>query len=224
LSQDLLYIFNFTAREGSVKLNIDDVDFSVKGTKATPLYVHDVANITVNANDSSFVSNSDVSSNNSGVGAFINSDGTFNFDNCYFQGGDALHVRRGTVNLTDCALNTKGLLMQTEQTIVSGDNFMAMGASLVADSRTDSNGTSVFKITIDGCTMTTENSNRMIYVMKTATQGLTAQIDNQSIVDVKSCVFARNPANGGANYNVVKYPNDEMPASNGNNQWVCGNI
>lgn len=224
-SQELLYIFKFTAREGNIKLNIDDVEFSVEGIKATPLYVHDVSSVTVNANDSKFIARNTTSvASESSVGVFINSDGTFNFDNCYFQGGDAVHVRRGTVNLTDCVLNTKGLLMQTEQTIVSGDGFMAMGASLVADSRTDANGTSVFKITVTGCTMTTENSNRMIYVLKTATQGSTAQIEAESIVDVVSCIFTRDPANGGANYNIVEYPNDEMPVSNGNNQWVCGNI
>lgn len=225
-SQGLSYIFNFKTREGNVKLNIENVECKVLGVKATPIYAHN-ANVKINASGSKFISNTTTNDRDDfGVGVFINSDNIFSFDECCFEGGDAVYVRQGTINLTDCILQNKGLMAGTVQSIKSDDNFAAVGSCLATESYTSNTGTSKFVVNILGCKMyaqTNGNSDRVIYVFRTASSGYEYVINPNSAINILSCIFDQDPAKGN-DWDLINYPNDTAPQVNQNEQWICGNI
>lgn len=226
-SKDLSYIFKFKNNKfvgDNIKINIEDVECTTVGVQSTPLFAHDCYNMEVNASNCKFISqNTNTYSGDYGVGAFINSDSKFNFDNCYFEGGDAVYVKSGTVNLTGCKLVNVGLVEHPSQSV---DTFSAVGSCLAVDSHATSSGFSKFAITIVGCSMESKSSFKMIYVIETASEsGLTLGIDENSIVDVQSCTFNNNPtAQTIPQYDIVKYPNNQAPSNNGTQVWVCGDI
>lgn len=227
-SQELSYIFNFKTREGNVELNINNVECSVLGVKATPIYAHNT-NVKVNATDSKFVSKTTTNNRDDyGVGVFINSDNIFNFDNCYFEGGDAVYVRQGTVNLTGCILQNKGLMSNPLRDHVrSSDDFMAIGSCLATESYTTNTSTSKFIVNIVGCKMyaiTNGSSTMVIYVFRTATTGNNCAVNPNSAINIQSCIFDANPAKGDENFGVIKFPNGVAPEVNQNEQWICGNM
>ncbi|MBO5910178.1 MAG: hypothetical protein J6Q15_01575 [Clostridia bacterium] len=227
-SQDTSYIFRFknTTRSGdNIKLNIDNVECLVSGIKATPLFAHDCVNIEVNANNSKFISNTTTSNTGDyGVGVFINSDSQFNFTNCYFEGGDAVYVKDGTVNLTGCKLVNEGLVQHPTQGVET--LFSAVGACLTADSHTTSKDITTFIITIKDCEMESRSSYKMIYVIETAyASGVQVGVDDKSIIDVQSCAFNNDPTwHAIPQYELVQYPNGEAPQNYGTQTWICGNI
>ena len=223
-SQSVAYIFRFknNAESGeNIKLTLNNVDCEVSGIKATPLFMAECQNIRVDANNSRFVSRRTGSQNGDyGVGAFINSDSVFNFEDCYFEGGDALYVKSGKVNLVGCTLANVGLAEHTAQGVAT---FSAVGACLTADSYTTAEGRSVFDITITDCEMLRGNSAKMIYVIETASgSGLELGVDEDSVINVLSCTFDEDPMiDSIPKYDNVKYPNG-TPENNGAGQWVCG--
>ena len=224
-SHDTAYIFRFKnhAQSGdNIKLTLDNVECEVYGIKATPLFMSECVNVEVNAVNSKFMSHTTgTQTGDYGVGAFINSDSEFNFTNCYFEGGDAMYVKEGTVNLTGCKLANVGLAEHPAQ---GGSTFSAVGACLTADSHTTTTGRSVFDITIVNCEMLRGNSSKMIYVIETAQEsGLQLGVDDASVINVISCKFEENPRIGSIpQYDNVKYPNG-TPEHNGV-AWVCGNV
>ena len=175
-----------------------------------------------NATDCRFISQTiTTNSGDYGVGVFINSTSEFNFDNCYFEGGDAVYVKSGTVNLNGCKLVNSGLASNVAQNV---KGFSAVGACLTADSCATSKGISKFTITIVDCEMESTASFKMIYVIETAEDsGVALGVNNSSLIDVQSCVFNQNPtANTIPQYSIVKYPNNESPKNNGSQIWACG--
>ena len=231
LSETTSYIFRFknTKRSGqNIKINLDNVECEVSGIEATPLFAHDCVNIEFNANNSKFISNT-VSSNNGdyGVGAFINSDSEFNFDNCYFEGGDAVYVKDGVVNLKGCKLVNSGLAHHSAQGVET--LFSAVGACLTVDSHSDGSSYTKFIVTIDGCEMESQSSVKMIYALQTANDaGVEVGLDPNSIVNVLSCKFNNDPNYEGVpsfedSKDIIKYPNNEAPQNYGTETWICGN-
>ena len=224
-SADLSYIFNFKNNKYSgsnIKFNIDNVECVTSGVKTTPLFMKDVYNIQFNATNCKFISNSTSNQRGDyGVGAYINSESEFNFNNCYFEGGDGVYVKRGNVNLNGCALINSGLVSNYAQNV---DDFSAVGACLTADSHTTKKGVSEFAITIKNCSMQSKSSFKMICVIETeAETGLGLNVSNNSLIDVQSCVFNNNPtAITIPQYDIIKYPNGQAPQNNGSQTWVCG--
>ncbi len=229
---DLKYIFRFKNTKintKSLQLDINDVECVANNRQATPIFAHsECYGITINADNSRFIAQNSTSINEDyGVGVFLNSDSEFNFNNCYFEGGDAVYVKNGTVNLTGCELVNSGLVSDTPiVTPQNGFAFWAVGACLTADSYTTSKGTTQFNVTIENCEMRGEASYKMIYAIKTAEDNtLTPTINSNSIVDIKSCVFSNDPTsdkNLSLNDQIVQYPNGQAPINNGNQSWVCG--
>ncbi len=227
-SQDLSYIFRFKNRNqinSNIKLNINNVESSVLGVKSTPLYLHnESSNIVVSATNSKFISkNSTKDAINYGVGAFINSDSQCNFTNCHFEGGDAVYVKRGTVNLTGCDLVVNdGLFDNVAQNV---ETFSAVGACLLADChKTSDNEITKFEITIINCSMFNAKDFKMIYVVTTkASEELQTSVNEDCLIDVKSCTFNQNPTMSKVPvYNIVNYPNNQPPQNNGTQVWTCG--
>lgn len=227
VSQDLAHIFRLknTKRSGqNIELNIDNVECLVSGVKTTPLFAHDCYNVKVNATNSRFISQTTTTNKGDyGVGAFINSDSEFNFNNCYFEGGDAVYVKSGTVDLTGCRLVNVGLVSHASQNI---ETFSAVGACLTADNYTTTSGTSKFEITIKKCVMESMSSFKMIYVIETSSEsGMELGVNANSVIDVQSCSFNNNPtALTIPKYDLVHYPNGEAPTNNGTQTWTCGDM
>ena len=228
-SSELSYIFKFrTTDEGAINLNLNNVECETIGAKSTPIYLNG-SNVKLNAIDSGFTSTTtSVNRGDFGVGVFINTNNTATFNNCYFEGGDAVYVRSGKVYLTDCVLQNNGLMAGTVQGVRDDDSFDAIGSCLAAESYTSNTATSKFEIVINGCQMLTTsngigNSNRAIYVLKTALSGNSTAINSGSYIDIQSCVFDQNPAEGD-DYGVVIYPNNIIPEVNQNGLWVCGDL
>lgn len=221
------YIFKFKNTKYSgenIVLNINNVECETSGIQTSPIFASNAYNMVINATDCKFKSNTTGKQNGDfGVGAFINSDSVFNFNNCYFEGGDGLYVRRGKVNLLGCTLVNEGLVAHDSQ---STDKFSAVGACLVADSHNTINGVSEFSIIIQNCSMQGNASFKMIYVIETKSQNdLNLDISDNSIVDVRSCRFNNNPTTLAIpQYDIVKYPNNESPSNNGTQTWICGNM
>ena len=154
-----------------------------------------------------------------GVGVFVNSESEFNFNNCYFEGADAVYVKHGTVNLTGCTLSNVELAYRGEQ--ANETAFSAIGTCLATESYTTSEGMTKFTITITDCSMIRVNSSHMMYVAQTGETGQILSINPESSINVISCRFQDNPLVMG-NYDIVHYPNDEPPVNQGENLWVVG--
>ena len=215
-------VFKLSGENGKIELNIKDVDCYSVGDKNAPLYVEGVNDVSVNALNSKFISKNDFSTySNYGVGVFLNNDGDFKFENCLLEGGDGLHVKSGDVSLIKCNLVNTGLPVQDYQSVKTG--FSAVGASLAAHCYTSIAGTTNFNITIESCVMTTNNSNRVMYVYKVAETGYNAQVNDDSFVNIKSCKFDEDP-NCFDNLGRVIYLNGSSPINNGNGYWVYGNV
>ena len=58
----------------------------------------------INAIDCTFTTTCD----NDGVGAYLPGDSIYNFTDCVFSGYTGIHIKSGTLNLTDCTLNGSG--------------------------------------------------------------------------------------------------------------------
>ncbi|MFQ6723836.1 MAG: hypothetical protein ACLRFE_00695 [Clostridia bacterium] len=222
VANGLSHIFRFKNTRDSgenIILNIDNVECVSNAIKSAPLYVHEVYNAEINAVDSKFISTN--TSNNDcdyGVGVFVNNNNLCDFNNCYFEGGDAVHVKSGTVNLTDCHLVNSGLVSNPGQSV---KDFSAVGACLTVNSHTTSGGTTEFNITIKRCFMEALNSVKMIYEVQTAEESKAVSQNENSIVDVQSCTFNQDPT-AIVNSNLIKYPNNQAPQNNGTQIWSCG--
>lgn len=207
---------------GKVELNILNVECYAMGSKNAPLYIENASQVLLNANNSKFISlNTSVLYYNYGVGVFVNAEGDFNFKNCILEGGDGLHVRQGNILLEKCNLINTGLTTQAYQSVDCG--FSAVGASLAAHCYTTETKTTNFKIVVDGCTMITNNSNRVIYIYKVSKAGYDAVMDPDSCIDIKSCKFDENP-NAFYNQDKVVYVGGSVPANNGQGYWIVGNF
>ena len=224
-TEDLSYIFRFKNNKYSgknIKINIEDVECTAKGINSTPIFAHDCANIELNAKGCKFVSqNSGTQRGDYGVGVFINSDSQFKFEDCYFEGGDAVYVKSGTVDLTGCKLVNSGLVSVASQGV---DTFSAVGACLTADNHTTASGTTQFAITIKDCYMESKTSYKTISVITTSNQsGLQLAVNENSVIDVQSCKFNNDPtAMSIPQYDLVKYPNNQPPVHYGTQVWICG--
>lgn len=219
-TDELLYIFNFINNKmsgQSISVKIDNVECKVSGNNVTPLYAHkNSTNIKLTATDSEFIAEKpSTATTNTGVGAFINSDSEFNFNNCNFVGGDAINVKRGTVNLNNCELISKEhvWIANSESAI---DSFNTMGACLLADSYHESAtaGYTKFIVNIRGCSMTSLNSSKMICVIETATSGLEKGVNGESQINVESCTFNKKPS---TEFSIVNYNTTPV---NENNEWI----
>ena len=153
------------------------------------------------------------------MGAFINTNSEFNFTNCYLQGGDAIYVKHGTVNLNGCKLVNVGLANRFETT---SDKFFAIGSCLATDSYRNSEGQTEFDITVTDCEMVGNESSTMIYVAQTAEAGLAASINTNSSINVVSCSFNNDPVSTIVNTGIIHYPNDVEPVNQGNQTWIAG--
>lgn len=217
------YLFRFKNNsyvDENIKVNLNNVDCSVSGIKATPLYMTECDGIELNATNCRFVSSRASNQDGDyGVGAFINSQSVFNFDNCYFEGGDGLYVKQGTVNLSRCTLVNSGLAhFETQGT---EKEFSAIGSALTADSHTTSAGRTIFKITINDCLLDSKEGYKTIYITETKDAGLTAGVDSNSFINVISCSFTDDPLLGIIpQYANVNYPNG-LPQIDGQ-VWVTG--
>lgn len=226
-TEDLSYIFRLKNNQyynDNIILNIENVECETKGVKTTPIFGSEFYNVEINANNSKFISTTTGTQNSEyGVGAFINSNSEFNFTNCYFEGGDAVYVKSGNVNLTNCKLVNSGLVNSECQ---NTDTFSAVGACLTANCYATSSGVSQFAVTIINCRMESKSSYKMIYVIETAAEsGLALGVNSNSIIDVQSCMFNNNPtAQTIPQYDLVKYPNNEAPSNNGTQVWICGDV
>ena len=224
-TQDLLYIFRFknTRYVGqNIKINIDGVDCTTAGVQTTPLFVHNECfNVEINATDSKFIS---IPTSNDegkyGVGAFINSNSIFNFDGCYFEGGDGVYVRAGDIEFKDCRFVNSGLMSHTVQ---SFDKFSAVGAALLADNRATTSGISKFEIDIVNCSMECQASYKTLYVIRTCENGADIGVNDDTVINIHSCKFTHDPtALSIPQYDLVKYPEGNAPTNQGSKLWVCG--
>ena len=207
---------------GNVELNISNVDCMASGAKNAPLYIENTHNITVKASDSKFISqNQSLADLDYGVGAFINNLGDFKFENCLFEGGDGLHIKQGTVSLKNCDLVNTGLINQAHQSVNVG--FSAVGASLAAHCYTSGAGTTNFEITIENCEMTTNNSNRVMYIYNVAKSGYQPSINPNSYVKIKSCRFNQDP-DFFDNLDKVIYEGDFDMEIDSQGRWVYGDV
>ncbi len=219
-TDELLYIFNFINNKMSgqnINVNIDNVECKVTGNNVTPLYAHkNSTNIKLTATDSEFIAEKpSTATPNTGVGAFINSDSEFNFNNCKFVGGDAVNVKRGMVNLNNCELISKEHVWIANSEIAT-DSFNTMGVCLLADSYNESSsaGYTKFIVNINNCSMTSLNSSKMIYVIQTANNGLEKGLNSESQINVQSCTFNKKPS---TEFLIVNYHSDPV---NEDNVWV----
>ena len=182
-SQDVSYIFRFKNNRISgenIEVNIDNLECEVTGIQATPLFASECMKMKLNANNSKFVScNSGTYKGDYGVGVFINSDSEFNFNKCYFEGGDAVYVKSGIVNLNGCHLVNAGLASHTSQSV---DTFSAVGACLVADNYATKRAISQYAITIENCSMESRASFKMIYVIESGDKGVQLGVNENSIL------------------------------------------
>lgn len=222
-SQDLLYIFRFVNSDNldeNIKLKLNDVECKVIGSKATPLFAHNESSgIIVNATNSKFISKkSTEEASDYGVGAFVNSESEFNFNNCYFEGGDAVYVKQGIVNLIECELVNAGLDKRFEQV---NEKFTAIGTCLATETYTTADGATQFEITITDCKMIGNNSNIMVYVAQTAEEELTPGINNESSITINSCSFNNDPVAMIPDYGIIYYQNNTLPINDGA-EWVVG--
>lgn len=220
-SQDLTYLFRFannTQLQDSIVLSFNNVECKVVGDEATPIFAHnESSSIKVNAINSKFIAEKSTAENaDYGVGVFINSKSEFNFNNCYFEGGDAVYVKQGTVNLTDCTLVNVGLAKRVER--VSEELFYAMGTCLA----TESNMQTQFDIVIENCNMIGNSSSTMIYVAQTSIDGSTPQINTESKIDIVSCTFTENPKATIPDYGIIVYADGQEPQNQGEQLWVVG--
>lgn len=222
-SSDLLYIFRFKnnfLNDKSINVNIDNIYASVKGVRTTPLFIDGCVGVELNCTNSKFISkNSTTSNNNFGVGAFINSDSTLNFTNCYFEGGDGVYIKRGVANFKKCEFVNEGLVTYTPQ---DTPTFSAIGASFVADSYATEDGYTKIQATIIDCSMISKASSKTIYVIETRkTTALTSGYNTESKIDVQSCKFDGNPITN----QIIQYPNSQPPQLIlGTQIWACGDI
>ena len=231
-TDDLLYLFRFEnnySSQPNIKLTFDNVECKVVGDMATPLATStDCSNIIVNATDTKFIASKPYASEtNTGVGALINSESVFNFNNCYFEGGDAIYVKRGEVNLNGCTLKNVDLPMQfNESASIDGKSqyntyiFTAVGACLSTESYKNAEGVfSRFSISVIDCEMLLgENgSTTMIHVSQTLGEGASeAGINPKSRINIMSCIFHADPSL--MDYSIVNFAN-EPEISNGPT-WV----
>lgn len=225
VSQNALCIFVFENHSVSEKINVtlDNVQCEVSGIKATPLFMGACENIEFNAINSRFISRTTgTQSGDYGVGAFIDSEGEFDFKNCYFEGGDALYVRGGTVGLDSCELVNVGLADHSVQGVEAV--FYAVGSCLTADSHTTADGRRTFEITIKDCEMISNHSSKMISIKESISEiGLEGGIDSDSVINIESCKFDDDPMiEAVSQYDNIKYPNG-IPQNDGTQTWVCGN-
>jgi hypothetical protein len=224
-SYDTSYIFRFKNNSQSgqnINITLNNVNCETVGTKTTPLFLSECHNICLNASNSRFVSRTTGNDGGDyGVGAFIDASGDIEFNNCYFEGGDAVYVKSGNVNLNSCVLTNEGLADHSVQGSETG--FSAIGACLTADSHTTSLGTSVFIINIVDCQMVSNHSSKMICIKETiAEEGLEKSVSDSSIITIESCIFDENPMAGNiVKYDNVVYPNG-IPQNDGGQIWVCG--
>ena len=61
----------------------------------------------------------------------------------------------------------------------------------------------------------------MIYIAQTAENNLTVGFNDESSVNVQSCVFNNNP-NAIVSYDIVNYANNQAPINVANDVWQVG--
>lgn len=232
-TDNLLYLFRFANGYNMVKninLTLNDVECRVVGNMATPLAAYtDCQNIVVNATDSKFIAEKPATADkNTSVGVLINSESEFNFTNCYFEGGDAVYVKRGKVNLNGCELKSVGAVSQSISEIASIDDnaqyatyvFNTIGACLTAESYKNASGNfSEFDVTITDCVMKSEYTFIMIYISRTLGAGASsAGVNPESRINIVSGEFV-----GGQpcakQYGIVDFAS---PATSNAGIWTVG--
>jgi len=223
-TEDVSTIFRFSTycnSEDAIQLNINNVEARVIGENSTPIYAsNNSKSLTINANNSKFIAvKSETETANKGVGAFINCDSRFDFTNCYFEGGDAVYVKSGLVNLIECDLVNSGLSHGVVQS--NRDSFNAIGSCLATETYTTNNGQTKFTVNIDTCSMIGNNSSIMIFVAQTGDEGVNISINPESSINVVSCVFSHNPK-AEVDYDIVNYPGGQPPIEQEDNTWVVG--
>lgn len=148
---ELKYIFNCVASEadGELELNLNNVQCEVAGVNSSTLFTNEnVKSSKIVANNCSFKATAQTESNApASYGVLIDGNGEFTFNNCTFEGGDAVYVRRGEVTLTDCSLVSRS----APDARSIGDETIPMGACLVLNSRTNTTGQSGYNVTLNNC-------------------------------------------------------------------------
>lgn len=190
-ANNLLYVFDFkNLISKNIVLNLDDVKCETVGEKSTPMFAHNTSSgMKINARNCEFVAEKSGLVETKNVGAFINSDSEFNFNNCYFSGGDGVYVKQGSVDLVGCCLENKNLGSQGTR-VVAAETFLPVGRCLVAESYTyvkDLNTlTTQFNLVIDRCEFIATTSNMAILIDES---GETGAFNSGSSIEIKSARF-----------------------------------
>ena len=197
----LSYIFKFATNEDSaenIKLNLSNVKCSVDGEGSAPIYAsQDLTNGNIIANNCKFLATNSSSYNCFGV--VIDSESKFVFNNCYFEGGDSVYIRRGDVVLNGCNLINK-TSYDREGSIYGNlrlaNEISATGNCLTLDTNKDEqNVYSKYNVKLVNCYFDANDGNGKVLFISGSTIDENEQTVNksaESVIEMEVCVFREN--------------------------------
>lgn len=192
LGGKLKYIFNCKGDgSGALELTLSGVDCTVDDTNSTTLRADEsLKNSTITAQNCTFTAFDTINSAPSSWGVLINSDSDFTFNNCQFEGTDAVYVRRGDVTLNGCKLISSTDAMHDSLS----NEFASMGTCLVLDCNTSSDGQSVYNVKLNDCCFDAKIVDGKQCVIKgnSCEDGLDAQENDECVLEINNCKFSMN--------------------------------
>lgn len=201
----LKYVAKLTHNENNqvakLTVNLNNVECCVNSSLSATIFADENLNGgVITATGCKFVANSPNQSENGNAdcfGVLINSNSQFIFNNCYFEGGDAVYVRRGQVSFNECKLlsNSNGKTGEA----LSGDVITSMGSCLVLDCNASTTGEkTTYNVKLVDCYLDAlgKPNKKSMFVGCSAETG--AQYTNTSedcVIEIKNCKFSTDIGN-----------------------------
>lgn len=194
----LKYVFKFATGQDSVeavKLQLTNVECNVEGEGSASIYAsQDLINGKIVANNCKFLATNSAGYNCFGV--VIDSESDFEFNNCYFEGGDSVYIRRGNVTLNSCDLINK-ISYEREGNVdgnVSLSNkISATGNCLILDTNINEESVcSKYNVKLNNCYFDANSGNGNVLIIRGSTaNAYDVRVDknDESVIEMEGCIF-----------------------------------
>lgn len=194
----LKYVFKFATSQGSVeavKLQLSNVECYAEGDGSATIYAsQDLINGKIVANNCKFLTTNSIGYNCFGV--VIDSESEFEFNNCYFEGGDSVYIRRGNVVLNNCDLINKTLYERTgniDGNVSLSNKISATGNCLTLDTNIDEEGAcSKYNVKLNNCYFDANEGNGKVLIISCSTannEDIRVDKNDDSVIEMEGCVF-----------------------------------
>lgn len=192
LTYVLRLVNSMNGQNGRLDLNLNNVECCVNANSSATIFADEsLNNGRVVANNCRFIATSpNENGSPNSFGVVINANSQFEFNGCYFEGGDSVYVRRGNVAINACSLVSNSVLSNEALT----DSITSMGSCLVLDCNNDNGVKSVYNVTLRDSYLDAlgkPNKKSMIIGRSgTDTGEISEHAENNCVLEIENCRFS----------------------------------